>query len=146
MEIDPDGIRTEAADSAELRAMNEALLISSIRQHELTELAQRAHDKYHRLFESIDEGFCIIEAVDVRPGEPIDFRYLEANPAFVVQSGISVVIGKTIRQVVPDITEDWFDTFETVFRTAVRAAESPSGRQPRAWRWVFSTFQGGIPS
>ncbi len=117
MEIDPDGNRTGTAYSAELRAVNEALLVSSIRQHELTELAQRAHDKYHRLFESIDEGFCIIEAVDVPPGEPIDFRYVEANPAFVIQSGIGDVVGKTIRGLFPGITEDWFLTYDAVLRT-----------------------------
>ena len=114
---DPDGNRTEAAYSAELRAVNEALLISSIRQHELAEIAQRAHDKYHWLFESIDEGFCIIEAAEVSPGAPIDFRYVEANPAFAVQSGIGDVVGKTIREVFPGITEDWFATYDAVLRT-----------------------------
>ena len=117
MEIDPEGNRTGTVYSAELRAVNEALLVSSIRQHELTELAQRAHDKYHRLFESIDEGFCIIESVDVPPGAPIDFRYVEANPAFVVQSGIGDVVGKTIRGLFPGITEDWFATYDDVLRT-----------------------------
>ena len=132
MESSLDGLRTESAYSAELRSMNEALLISSVRQHELAEQAQRAHDKYHRLFESIDEGFCIIEAAEVSPGEPIDFRYVEANPAFATQSGVGDVVGKTIREVFPELTEDWFHTYDSVLKSGApirfERIHSPLGR------------------
>ena len=79
-------------------------------QAELRESEQR----YRTLFDSIDEGFCIIERVRGEAGAPRDFRYLEANPAFEVQSGLHDVVGKTIRQVVPGITEDWFATYDSV--------------------------------
>jgi hypothetical protein len=36
----------------ELREINEALLISSVHQHELTERAQKAELRYRRLFEA----------------------------------------------------------------------------------------------
>ena len=84
-------------------------------QAELRESEQR----YRTLFDSIDEGFCIIERVRGGEGAPTDFRYLEANPAFEVQSGLHDVIGKTIRQVVPDISEDWYATYESVLTTGI---------------------------
>jgi PAS domain S-box-containing protein len=119
-------------------AMNEALLLSSVRQHALTEASEKlnqqlqaeigerkaanlalgeSEEKYRTLFESIDEGFCIIEKVEGEPGEPIDFRYIAANPAFAVQSGVGDVVGKTIREAFPGERQEWFDTYAAVLTT-----------------------------
>ena len=86
-------------------AMNEALLLGSLRQHELAEASELLNAQlqreiterkqveaelrdsercYHSLFNSIDEGFCVIERVEGGVGAPPDFLYLEANPAFAV--------------------------------------------------------------
>lgn len=119
-------------------AMNEALILGSLRQHELTEAAEslndrlqveiaersqveaalrESEDRYRRLFNAIDEGFCVLERVDDVAGEPPDFRYLEANPAFETQSGMSGMVGKTIRQALPDEPEGWCSIYDTVLRT-----------------------------
>ena len=83
-----------------------------------TEQALReSEQRYRLLFESMDEGFCIIERVASKAGEPLDFRYLEANPAFEAQSGVRDVVGKTIREVVPGVSEEWFQTYESVLTT-----------------------------
>lgn len=76
-----------AIDITELKRAEEAL--------------RQSEERYRTLFATIDEGFCIIERVDTRPGEPLDFRYIEANPAFAVQAGVAGVVGKTIRQAFP---------------------------------------------
>ena len=73
--------------------------------------------RYRTLFEAIDDGFCIIEKVDTAPGQPIDFRYLTVNQAFSVQSGVSSVVGMTIREAFPGEPQEWFDTYEAVLRT-----------------------------
>jgi len=80
------------------------------------ELAE-SEKRYRTLFGSIDEGFCIIEKVEAKAGEPLDFRYIEANPAFEVQSGMRDVVGKTIRQMFPGISEDWYATYDSVLDT-----------------------------
>jgi two-component system CheB/CheR fusion protein len=118
--------------------MNEALVLGSLRQHELVEAAdllnarlqeeiaerkrvaaalRESEDRYHRLFNSIDEGFCVIERIEGGAGEPVDFLYLEANPAFATQSGMSGMVGKTIRQALPDEPEGWCSIYDTVLRT-----------------------------
>ncbi len=38
--------------------------------------------KYRSLFESIDEGFCVIEMLFDARGKPVDYRFLEVNAAF----------------------------------------------------------------
>ncbi len=68
------------------------------------------------LFESIDEGFCILEKIN-KTDESLDFLYVQANKAFETQSGIHNVLGKTIREVVPGEPEEWVETYDTVLRT-----------------------------
>ena len=76
-----------------------------------------SEERYRTLFESIDEGCCIIEKVEGEAGEPLDFRYVEVNPAFAAQSGMSGVVGKTIRQLAPVESEARLLTYDAVLRT-----------------------------
>ena len=78
---------------------------------------RESEKRYRALFESIDEGFCVIETVEGKAGESLDFRYVEANPAFATQSGVTGVVGKTIRQMVPGEAEEWLLTYDAVRRT-----------------------------
>jgi hypothetical protein len=34
------------------------------------------------LFDSIEDGFCIVEVLLDADGQPRDYRFVEANPAF----------------------------------------------------------------
>ena len=73
--------------------------------------------RYRTVFDSIGDGFCIIEKVAGEADEPLDFRYVEVNPSFEVQSGISGVVGRTLRQVIPDEFAEWLLTFDAVLKT-----------------------------
>ncbi len=89
-----------------------------VEERKLAEEALRESEvRYRTLFESIDDGFCIIEKVETDPEEPIDFRYLTVNQAFATQTGLGYVQGMTMREVVPEESQGWFDTFDTVLRT-----------------------------
>lgn len=139
---DPIGVMMQVTETTKFHqqagAVNEALLISSVHQHELTEAAEKLNEqllgeiadrkaanralreseaKYRTLFESIDEGFCILEKIEPAPGEPIDFRYVAANPAFAAQSGVSDVVGKTISEAFPLEKRDWYDIYEAILTT-----------------------------
>lgn len=81
------------------------------------EALRESEERYRTLFASIDEGFCVIEKVEGGAGEPLDFRYVEANPAFAVHAGVSGVVGKTIRQAFPGEPEEWFLTYDSIIRT-----------------------------
>jgi len=90
---------------------------SNVTDRKQAEEALRAsEDRYRTLFNSIDDGFCVIEKSN-EAGEPSDFRYIEANPAVEAQSGIAGVVGKTMRQVFPTIGEEWCETFDNVLAT-----------------------------
>jgi PAS domain-containing protein len=53
-----------------------------------TEAALRKSEaKYRSLFESMDEGFCILQLTFDEEHKPIDYRFIEINPAFEQQTG-----------------------------------------------------------
>ena len=51
---------------------------------------------YQTLFNSIDEGFCTIEVIFDHNDKPIDYRFLEINPAFERETGLIDAQGKLI--------------------------------------------------
>jgi PAS domain S-box-containing protein len=77
----------------------------------------KSEQDYRLIFNSIDEGFCIIERIIVEVGGSIDFRINEANPAFLTQTGLDNIVGKTIRQVVPREADDWIKIYDEILRT-----------------------------
>jgi signal transduction histidine kinase/CheY-like chemotaxis protein len=82
------------------------------------ELALHASEfRYRRLFEAIDEGFCILEAVEAG-GDPLgDFVYLEANPALEANSGIRDVVGRRVGEVLGEEAPGWIAMLAGVART-----------------------------
>ncbi|MEO7101255.1 MAG: PAS domain S-box protein [Luteolibacter sp.] len=78
---------------------------------------RESEDRYRTLFNSIDEGFCVIEMLFDDDKKPVDFRYLKVNPAFEKQTGLRNAAGKRIRELVPDIEDDWIEIYGKVALT-----------------------------
>ena len=70
--------------------------------------------RYRTLFESLDEGFCIIEVLFDENATATDYRFLETNPAFVRQTGLVNAVGRSIHELVPANESHWFETFGRV--------------------------------
>jgi HTH-type transcriptional regulator, bacterioopsin transcriptional activator and related proteins len=73
--------------------------------------------KYRTLFESIDEGFAIIEMLFDEDDDPVDYRFLEANPAIEDQAGLTNIEGRRMREIAPDLEEHWFQRYGRIART-----------------------------
>ena len=71
--------------------------------------------RYRTLFESIEVGFCII-AMKFEGDRAVDYRIVEANPAFVRQTGADVA-GQWVSDFAPDLERHWFDTYGRVALT-----------------------------
>ena len=93
---------------------------------------RESEGRYRTLFESIDVGFCVVEVMFDAHGRPIDYRFLEANPAFERQSGLADAIGRTARELVPRLEAHWFEIYGRVAATGeptrVQQASEPMGR------------------
>jgi PAS domain S-box-containing protein len=81
------------------------------------ELLRASEEKYRTLFESIHEGFCIVEVIFDRAGDPIDYRFLEVNPAFERHTGLRDTTGRSMRELEPRHEEHWFETYGRIART-----------------------------
>ena len=74
-----------------------------------------SEQRYRTLFESIDEGFCVIEKIS--GADAIDFRVVAANPAVSTQIGIDFIVGKTLRELVPAEAQSLIRRYEHVLET-----------------------------
>lgn len=94
--------------------------------HEVLRLSE---ERYRTLFTSMDQGFCVIEMID-DAGEPVDYRFVEINPAFEQHTGLRDALGKTMRQLAP-LEEHWVQTLGGVARTgkAIRYENFAEGLQ-----------------
>lgn len=81
------------------------------------EAHRAAEARYRTLFESIDEGFCVIEMLFDGDGAPIDYRFLEVNPAFARQTGLHRAEGKRMRELAPTHEAYWFEIYGRVATT-----------------------------
>jgi signal transduction histidine kinase/CheY-like chemotaxis protein len=104
------------AENARLRAL--AAADNTERERAETALAD-SEQRYRTLFNSIDEGFCIIEFLDGPHGPLSDYVHIEANPAYALHSGIPNVVGQRLREMVPNEADGWAELYGGVQRTGV---------------------------
>lgn len=76
-----------------------------------------SEEKYRTLFNSMDEGYCIIKLYFDADGQACNWRYEEVNPAFEKNNGLVNATGKTIRELTPAIEAKWFAIYGQVART-----------------------------
>ena len=89
---------------------------SSERSHESRRRHQATEERYRRLFESMQEPFYLAQTICDGEGHVVDFRYLEANPAFTRMMGreLDDLLGKRAYDLVPDLDPAWIDVLGQV--------------------------------
>jgi PAS domain S-box-containing protein len=85
--------------------------------NEVEEGLRRREERYRALFNSIDEGFYIIELIFDDAGKAVDYRFLEANPAAERLNGLTDVVGKTLRELVGAPKMSWIETYAKAIST-----------------------------
>ena len=78
---------------------------------------QESEARYRTLFDSIDEGFCIIEMIFDDQQKPVDYRFLEINPSFEKQTGLHDAVGKKMRELAPLHEVHWFEMYGRIAET-----------------------------
>jgi PAS domain S-box-containing protein len=98
--------------------------------------------RYRTLFDSIDEGFGIIEMLYDERGRAIDYRILETNPAFERMTGFADAVGRTSLELNPDAEQYWFDTLGGVARTGEDARFESYAEALDRWFDVYASRVG----
>lgn len=75
---------------------------------------KESEQKHRILFHSMDEGYCIIEMIHNEHGLPIDWRFIQVNPAFERHNGLRYAEGKTIKEMTPNIEQKWMYIYDSV--------------------------------
>jgi PAS domain S-box-containing protein len=70
--------------------------------------------RFRTLFDTMDEGFCVIEFLDGPLGPLSDYVHVQANAAYERHTGIPDVVGRRVRDMVPDEAEGWIELYRGV--------------------------------
>jgi two-component system CheB/CheR fusion protein len=132
LDRETDSILTTYTDLTEFREMQSAI--------------RAGEERYRTLFNSIDEGFCIIEMLFDEHGRPHDYIFLEANPAFEMQSGLVGAVGQRMRTLAPQHEDHWFETYGAVAVTGNAVRFEAESHELHRWFNVYAIRLGGPES
>jgi PAS domain S-box-containing protein len=99
-----------------------------------------SEDRYRTLFNSIDQGFCIIEMLFDENEKAIDYRFIEVNPVFEKMTGVPNIeaLGeKTARQLIPNLEDKWVKIYGKVALTGESVRFEEGSEAMRRWFDVY---------
>lgn len=117
-------------------------VIRDVTDRSVAETALRnSEERYRTLFNSIDEGFCIIEMIFDQDDAPIDYRFLQVSPSFERQAGFSNAVGRRMLEIAPEHEKSWFELYGDVALTGKpRHFENHAEKFNRWYRVSASRF------
>ncbi|MCJ2120075.1 PAS domain S-box protein [Methylobacterium sp. J-001] len=83
------------------------------RQHEAGKRLRETRDRFETLLQTVETAFAIVEVKFDGEDRPVDYRFLEANPAFERQAGVNLR-GKWVTEFAPNLERFWFETYGRV--------------------------------
>jgi PAS domain S-box-containing protein len=114
-------VRAKKFGKDELGLLTDAFnqMLADIQERELA--LRQSEERYRTLFETLIEGFCTIEMIFDADGKPVDYRFLEINPAFERLTGLHNAQGKLMRELVPNHEAHWFEIYGKIALTGESA-------------------------
>jgi len=132
--------------SSQFKLKDRNIVSASIRditeRKKVEDALQKSNIKYRQLFDNMTTGFALHEVIYDNKGNPVDYRFLEVNSAFEKLTGLkaSLLIGKTVKNVIPETEQYWIDTYSAVAKTGKSISFENYAVGLKKWyeSWVFS--------
>ena len=125
----------------------QASVISDIDETKRTADALRESEaRYRSLFQSIDDGYALIEFLPEEDGRALDFRFVEVNASFERQTGNQDVPGRLGSEINPGDDAVWIEMFGEVARSSLPKRFEIHHRQTGRWYNAFATPVGDVGS
>lgn len=101
--------------SSSKKPVNETHLLLKKAEQEIKSL-KKTEIKLRNIFDSMSEGFSIQDVIVDEDGNPIDLRFMEANPAFEKQTGLinDQTLGHTLLELFPTSEDYWIKRYGKV--------------------------------
>ena len=137
-------VTEENRANAEIERLNGDLRERAARLEAAGQELRMSEARYRTLFDSIDEGFCIIEMIFDEQEKPVDYRFLQINPSFERQTGLANAQGKLMRELAPLHEQHWFEIYGRIAMTGEPARFQNRAEQLHRWYDVYA-FRHGEP-
>jgi len=119
------------------------VILDITRQKQMEAALKSSEERYGTVIDLMDQAFCVIEMLYDDNGYPVDWRYLEGNQSFVKHSGLDNAIGRTIREMVPEHDQHWFNVYDEVVRTGRPIRYENEAHAMQRWFDIYATRLGG---
>jgi PAS domain S-box-containing protein len=111
-----------ASTPLDLNDLSQGVIFTATDISSLIETARalrQSETKYRQLFGTMLNGFALHEVITDKKGWPVDYRFLEANPAFAIMTGLKIpeIIGKTARKIIPGLESALIEIYGKVALT-----------------------------
>ncbi|MFC0252273.1 PAS domain-containing hybrid sensor histidine kinase/response regulator [Massilia consociata] len=120
-----------------------AIVVDTTDSKRAAEKLRASEERYRTLFESVDQGFCILEMIFDAQERPVDYRFLEMNPMFEQHTGLRNAVGRTAKELIPTLDSFWFETYGRVARSGEPVRFENEAPAMQRWFDVYATRLGG---
>ena len=95
----------------------------------------RSDDSFRLLFNNMADGFAYHKMVYDSEGKPVDYVFLDVNCEFELQTGLKRenLIGKHVREVMPNTESYWIETYGRVALTGVSEKYENYSQELQKW-------------
>jgi len=101
-------------------------------------------DYRRRVLDELEEGYCVLEMVLDGSGRPVDYTFVDVNPAFERHTGLTNAVGRRARQLVPDLEDHWVQIYGRIALTGQRERFTQGSAAMGRW-FEVEAFRIGEP-
>ncbi|MFW3897450.1 ATP-binding protein [Pseudomonas bharatica] len=100
--------------------------------HKARVALRKSEERFRTILETVESAFALVKVKFDADDRPIDYQFVEANPAFERQAGVDLR-GKWVTEFAPDLEDFWFQTYGHVARTGEPATFESYAEAFKRW-------------